>query len=650
MDKIFFWGILLTVSLTAGCQHLTLQNTPASSSSTQIAQLPAIEPTESTTSSTPLQSETETPTVSSEENSAEIPISPDPVLADTNSGDTRQPSESITSEDITDTSEQAQDSDPLQSEPSLAEAAKPECLNADAIREKTDRALDLCNIAQEMWETGKLEEAILNLDSAYQTILDIDTDSFPEFSQQKEDLRFSISKRILEIYASRQIVVNGQHNEIPIIENHHVKQEIKRLTGPERKFFIQSLQRAGRYRPFIVAELKKAGLPEELSWLPLIESGYKVRALSPARALGLWQFIPSTGYKFGLSRNYYIDERLDPEKSTRAAISYLKELHNLFGDWTTVLAAYNCGEGRVLQKIRRQKINYLDNFWDLYQQLPRETARYVPRFLATLHIVNHLSDYNISVTNPWEPIPYKTCKIEKQIRLKDIAREIDTDVSTLKQLNPELRYALLPPEPYEIRIPEDKTELFLAKLDKIKTTYAPPSRFVYHRVRKGDTLSGLAKKYNTSMRAISSVNRIYKNHTIIAGKVLKIPVRHAGSPIPETQRVTLKPGQKKTYTVKRGDNLWIIARRFNTTTKHIMAVNNLSGTFLHIGQKLVITSHKATVQVAQRGGNGATYRVKSGDSPFSIAKKHNMSLNRLLALNHLTKRSKIFPGQTLVVD
>jgi membrane-bound lytic murein transglycosylase D len=230
-------------------------------------------------------------------------------------------------------------------------------------------------------------------------------------------------------------VVTGQHNEIPITLNKYVQNEIKRLTGPEKKFFVRSLERAQRYRPFIVSELKKAGLPEDISWLPLIESGFKIRALSPARALGLWQFIPSTGYKFGLSRNYYIDERLDPEKSTRAAIRYLKELHNLFGDWTTALAAYNCGESRILRIIRKQRINYLDNFWDLYQNLPRETSRYVPKFLATLYIVNHLDKYNIKIDHPLLPVDFRICEIKKQVRLKDIAKEIGVNTTVLKELN-----------------------------------------------------------------------------------------------------------------------------------------------------------------------------------------------------------------------
>jgi len=199
-------------------------------------------------------------------------------------------------------------------------------------QQKIDEALELCNSAQEMWEEGKIEEALSNLDDAYASIMEIETETYPEFYQQKEDVRFLISKRILEIYASRQTVANGPHNEIPLIMNNFVQDEINSLTGPERGFFIQALERSYRYRPYIISELKKAGLPEEISWLPLIESGFKLRALSSARALGLWQFIPSTGYKYGLNRDHYIDERMDPEKATLAAINYLKELHGLFGD------------------------------------------------------------------------------------------------------------------------------------------------------------------------------------------------------------------------------------------------------------------------------------------------------------------------------
>ncbi|MEX1300271.1 MAG: LysM peptidoglycan-binding domain-containing protein [Desulfotignum sp.] len=509
---------------------------------------------------------------------------------------------------------------------------------------KIDHALELCNLAQQMWEEGRLEEALTYLDDAYALILDINTDESLEIGQQKEDVRFLISKRILEIYASRQVAVAGSHDEIPITLNDHVKYEIKRLTGPEKQFFINSLERSSRFRPHILSQLKAEGLPEELSWLPLIESGYQLRALSSARALGLWQFIPSTGYKFGLTRNQYVDERMDPEKSTLAAIAYLKELHNLFGDWTTVLAAYNCGEGRVLRTIRNQRLNYLDNFWDLYQNLPRETARYVPRFLATLHIIQNLDTYGITVDNPLEPIPYKTVEVEKQMRLTDIAREISVSADELRVLNPELRHDILPPETYRLKIPENKSDLFLAKLDNIKAAHSTPQLVAYHKIRRGETLSSIATRYGTSVNAIARANNISRTHRIIAGNVIKVPSSGAASQGSNPSAAVPKKQSPVRYTVQKGDSLWVIARKFSTTTKEVMAANHLSNATLHVGQVLTITPSKKSLTAP------VYYHVKSGDSPFLIAKKYNMSLDRLLALNRLSKTCKIFPGQKLVVE
>ena len=513
-------------------------------------------------------------------------------------------------------------------------------------QEKIDRALGLCEIAQTMWEKGKIDEALSNLDSAYLLILNIDSESVPDAYQQKENLRILISKRILEIYASRQTATNGQFNEIPIVLNNYVKNEIKRFTGSEKRFFLSSLKRSHKFRHYILSELKKAGLPEELSWLPLIESGFKLRALSSARALGLWQFIPSTGYKFGLSRNRYIDERLDFEKSTQAAISYLKELHGLFGDWTTALAAYNCGEGRVLRVIRQQRINYLDNFWDLYQRLPRETARYVPRFLATLHIINNPEKYGLTKIPTPIPMDYSICEINNQVHLQDIARATGINVNILKELNPELRYAVLPDEPYKIRIPKGKAGLFMAKANTIKSTYSPPSAVSSHRVRKNETLGTIARRYGTSVKAIMAANNIRNRNFIKAGKSLKIPVSKAhtfSSKKRKTSKKKIIAAKPYKYKVKRGDNLWVIAGRYGTTVKRIMASNKLKNTTLSVGQSLIINSGK-------RISSGQTkYKVRKGDSPSTIARKYNISLKQLLSLNRLNKKSKIFPGQHLII-
>ena len=520
-------------------------------------------------------------------------------------------------------------------------------VSTQKIQTDLDEALELCEVSQEYWQQGELENALEALDRAYALILSVDTSNLPKLIQQKEDLRFMISKRILEIYASRNIVVNGNHNAIPIAINRHVQAEINHFTtGGEKYFFIESYRRSGRYRDQIVKAFRAAGLPEELSWLPLIESGYKVNALSRARALGLWQFIPSTGYKFGLQRNKFIDERMDPEKSTRAAIEYLKELHRIFGDWATVLAAYNCGEGRVLRVIRSQNVNYLDNFWDLYERLPRETARYVPRFLATLHILNNPETYGLGSVSIDPPMQYETVDINKQIHLRHVAKSIGVSEQTLRDLNPELRYRILPGDSYRLRIPPGNSDLLMAKIDQIPISHPPQRAYVYHRVRNGETLSVIARKYRTSVKSIMRANNLRRSNYIVAGKRLKIPRRGY---MPSSSRSVRKApkGQAVNHIVRKGDSLFTIAKRYGTTTKKIQELNNLTTTTLQKGQVLIIFAGKGKPPAVK---GLSTYEVRPGDSPFLIAQRHQMPLNRLLYLNRLYPGSKIYPGQKLYIE
>ncbi len=506
------------------------------------------------------------------------------------------------------------------------------------IQSRIDKSLEFYQSSQEYWQQGELENALDALDKSYALIVSTETFDIPKFIQQKDDLRFMISKRILEIYASRYTTVKGNHNAIPIVMNKHVEKELEHFTkGNAREFFLNSYQRSGLYRPHIVEELKKAGLPEELSWLPLIESGYKVKALSSARALGMWQFIASTGYKFGLKRDRYIDERLDPYKSTQAAIAYLKELHEIFGDWKTVLAAYNCGEGRVLREIRKQNINYLDDFWDLYEHLPLETAQYVPRFIATLHIVNNPEQYGLDKIAPETPIAFETALVQKQAALKDVAKVLGLTEDELTGMNPELRYKVLPDEEYELKVPVLMAETLLSKLDEIQETYQSPYNIAYHRVRPGETLSTIAQRYKTTVKKIAWYNNLYRQNYIVTGQVLKIP--QAGE-FAVRGKTTAAP-KLVTYHVQRGDSLWLLAKRYNTTTKKIEVLNKLKSVNLHVGQVLNIPTGNQDI---------AVYEVKQGDSPFSIARQHNMDVDELLKINHLSKNSRIYPGQTLYVQ
>jgi membrane-bound lytic murein transglycosylase D len=511
-----------------------------------------------------------------------------------------------------------------------------------------DEALDYCQLSQNLWQQGELDSALEALDQAYALILGLqDIEADPKLIQQKEDLRFLISKRILEIYASRHIVVNGDYNAIPIEINRHVQAEIDRFTkGIESDFFKAAYKRSGRYRPYIVKELKNAGLPEELSWIPLIESGYKVRALSKARALGLWQFIPSTGYKFGLTRNTYVDNRMDPSKSTQAAIAYLKELHQIFGDWATVLAAYNCGEGRVLRVIRSQKINYLDNFWDLYEKLPRETARYVPRFIATLHIMQDPAKYGLDTVVVDPPIQYETATISKRIHLKQVAKAINVSQATLKTLNPELRYQITPPEPYALKVPPGIGSTLLTAIADIPAYRPPQPKYVYHRVRRGESVSSIASRYHTSVSRIARANRLNRHYTIVAGKTLKIPVK--GSSVGPSSKSRKRVAATTHHKVRKGDSLWNIARRYGTTVNNIKRLNGLKGSTLSTGQVLKIAGTAKAPPPSRK--ELKPYRVKSGDSPYQIAKRNQMSLAYFLQVNRLTPRSKIYPGQKVYIE
>jgi len=514
-------------------------------------------------------------------------------------------------------------------------------------QEILDSALEFCHASYDFWQQGDLPNAIDALDQAYSLILKVNNEDSPEILQQREDLRYTISKRIMEVYSSRFTVVNGHNKVIPLVINRHVERALVMFRGRDRKFFLDSYRRSGRYRPAIIRALKEAGLPEELSWLPLIESGFKIRALSRSRALGLWQFIASTGYKFGLKRDRWIDERMDPEKSTMAAIAYLKELHQIFGDWTTALAAYNCGEGTVLRCIRTQRISYLDNFWDLYEKLPRETAFYVPKFLAVLHILNDPEAHGFSLPLVEEEIETEDITIDKQVHLKTVSNHLEVSYRLLKDLNPALRYNYTPNRAYVLKVPKGKGVVLLSKLSDIPVWHPPVSAYVKHRVIKGESLSVIARRYRTSVRAIMAMNGLKSRHFIRAGWKLKIPTRRYAS----SKRISLPApglktiGKSAEYVVRKGDSLWRIANRFGTTTKAIQSVNKLNDTYLRIGQVLMIPQDLSVFMEIKT----QRYIVFKGDTPYMIAQKYHMNLSEFLRINNLAPRSTIYPGQVLLV-
>jgi membrane-bound lytic murein transglycosylase D len=496
-------------------------------------------------------------------------------------------------------------------------------------------ALEACESAEDLWQQGDLEGSLSTLDLAYELLLQIPDD--PGLIQQKDDLRHLISRRLVEIYGSRSTTAAGLNSPIPVEINDHVQREIARFTGPERNFFLESYRRSGRYRPMIVRKLREAGLPEELSWLPLVESGFKDRALSRARALGIWQFISSTGSRYGLDRSNWIDERMDPEKSTDAAIQYLTDLHGLFGDWMMALAGYNCGENRVKSQIRRQENQHLDRFWDLFGGLPSETARYVPRFLATLVIVRNPEAYGMELPEPEPLVDFETITVSRHLRLGDLDEALGLERDALVALNPELRRGTTPEDSYALRVPSGVATSFDAKVAALPA-YVPPPEVTYarYRVRRGDALSTIARRYRTTVTAIMQANRLGSRNRIREGQYLKIPLRGGAPPVIASVG---SRGPSLTHTVRQGDSLWRLASLYGSTVDRIKRDNGLRRDDLAVGQKLEI-------QTASASG-ARSYTVRRGDTIGRIAEAQNVSVQSLLRTNGLSRTHTIYPGQVI---
>ena len=526
-----------------------------------------------------------------------------------------------------------------------------------------EEALDLYQEGVDAWARGEWAEAIQAFDESFQIIYSIDTDQYPEIAQQKEDLRLLISKRIVEIYASRSHLHTDLSGEIPLAMNDHVAREIRSFQTVERNFFIDSYYRSGMYRPHIAAQMKRAGLPEDLSWLPLIESGFKVKALSRARALGLWQFIASTGYRFDLRRDRWVDERMDLERSTQGAINYLTTLHDLFGDWTTVLAAYNCGEANVLRVIRQQHVNYLDNFWDLYMRLPVETARYVPRFLAALHIIKDPGKYGFTELQVAPPLSYEKVAINKQVRLADIAQALSVPLEAIHELNPALRNGVTPDYAYTVNVNNEHAPLLLAKLDEIPRWQPTKITSTRHRVRRGESLASIARKYRVAPEDILEANHLRNARSVRVGRVLLIPresgvVKQSGDSRRKTARTdqmrkTSTPeGTKGTQLAARSEPVGAVAAQpIPATTDQAPAQKSAAApngqSQVNLGAPAALASSLA---LREAGANGQTipYRIKYGDTLFSIAKRFNTSVEQIKMLNAL--RSDILTvGQLIKV-
>ncbi len=310
--------------------------------------------------------------------------------------------------------------------------------------------------------------------------------------------------------------------DIPLALNQRVFRFIRHYQGPGRDEFTRALSHSGIYIETMRRIFQEEGIPGDLVYLPLIESGFSPRARSHKGAAGIWQFMRSTARLYGLKINYWVDERRDPEKATRAAASFLRDLYAQFGSWPLALAAYNAGERRIARAIRRRGTG---DYWKLSRtdHLPRETKEFVPKYLATLLMAKKPEAFGLGKLKRKPPLSYEVFHLPRQENLRRVAHFLDISVDELEALNPELRRGLTPPskKPYALRIPKGSAEKLSAALAHMRApVYAIAKK---HIVRAGDTLSFIARQYGVPLRALLSLNSHLEPRRLRIGTPVAIP-------------------------------------------------------------------------------------------------------------------------------
>jgi membrane-bound lytic murein transglycosylase D len=422
-------------------------------------------------------------------------------------------------------------------------------------------------------------------------------------------------------------LVDPSEFDIPIEVNAEVAMWVTYFTGNGRQHYQRWLGRSTRYRPMMYRELDKAGLPRDLVYLSMIESGYNAHAYSHAAAAGLWQFIPSTGKLYDLRIDWWMDERRDPEASVVAAIAFLGELHKMFGDWRLAWGAYNGGPGRIRRATSQANSK---DFWVLARgsYLHSETDNYVPKIMAAAIIGKHPERYGFTNIEYQEELTYDKVKVEGSVELEDLAKCAGTTVDEIKALNPALRRYATPPEGYEVRVPVGRRDTFAAAVATVPRS-TRETEVVRHTVRKGETLGRIAAKYGTSVSTISSANGLKNANHIYVGMSLRIPgkggegsdvAENFGSRATDARPTPSKASPATVHTVKSGETLSTIAAKYGRTTGQIQSYNGLSGSKILVGQKLKVSGSGGTSSASSTSSaaSSSTHVVQKGESLGSI--------------------------------
>ncbi len=416
-----------------------------------------------------------------------------------------------------------------------------------------------------------------------------------------------------------------------------------------RPKYIATIQtRAQPYLYNIIKQVEEKGLPGEIALLPAVESGFKAHAYSRAKASGLWQFIPSTGRLYGLDQNWWYDGRRDVYASTEAATSYLKKLGGVFNnDWLLALASYNAGMGTVGRSVKRNAAkNKATDFWSL--DLPRETRNYVPRLLALAKIFAHAEFYGINLKTQAHQPTFMAVNIGSQIGLSKAAQLSNSTVQELSHLNPGLSRGYTPPQgPHRLLIPIANAELFKKNLAELP--HNQRVQWQRHKVKPGESLSSIARRYHSQIKGIRELNHL-ANNNIRAGAYLLIPVAsyHTGSNA-YTQTRIKATARKSSYKVKSGDTLWSIAKKLGLQRKDIAQWNQIGlNNSISLGQTLLVKQPQNNTE-KPKTKQSIRYTVRNGDSLYAISEKFNVSVADLRKWNARTLGKTLKAGQTLTV-
>jgi membrane-bound lytic murein transglycosylase D len=539
------------------------------------------------------------------------------------------------------------------------------------------RADELMAEARQLQNEGRVEEAIARADEALCEVLQIPPDYLPgtayieflaELVDEANDIEAALQQFDGEIVASEEfdimppidIFVNEESvaevaaegplpaSDFPLILNPTVEQFLEAMVTPGEynSRIAVGLVRAGEYLPMIRARFANAGLPQDLAYLPLIESAFSVKAYSRARAHGMWQFISSTGRHYGLEVGTLIDDRRDPELSTAAAIAYLSDLYDEFDDWYLALAAYNSGAGNVRRAIRRSGSS---DFWILRDKLPRETRNYVPAFIASVIVAKNPAAYGFTAPQEKE-WNFDSIEVPDALDLQFLATKSGIPLDDLRELNPAIRRDLTPGRSTTaLRLPPGSAAAAEAALETTpRSQWAPRT---IHTVRSGDSLYSIALRYGSNVIAIRQANGL-SGSLIHPGQNLIVP--RFGSDMAAVERSpTRETTSDGTYAVQRNDTLWDIARAFSMSVDQLCAANGMSRRdIIRPGQRLRIPTGDgpapipATAAVAPANRSTTTHEVRAGDTLYDLALRYGVTVTALKQANELSS-PRIYPGKVL---